>query len=353
MKPRWVIASRELKGVFTEKTILLAVVIQVFVAGFSSFLVIGLSALVDPDALPTTSKPSFATNGSSDLSELLQVQGYRVEHYRSDAEAEEAFRAQFVDAVMLVKPPLNASDVAEVTMILPDGDLRATLTLTQAKRLLEDYERDLRTQREDRLAFRPLSIDTDAKAGSYAFVYSLLVPLLVFLPVVLSGALCADSITEEVQRNTLPVLLSTPATPADVIEGKLLANVAVTPLLSLAWFLLLAANGLGIPASGGALIVLLATSLAFLMGLLACGVALATRDRNKAHLTYATIMFLVLGSSLALPVSPINAVALLAAGSPSPGAYVIVAAIALVAALSWFALRAFLRRTASWMAAGN
>ena len=353
MKPRWVIASRELKGVFTERTILLAVVIQVFVAGFSSFLVIGLSALVDPDALPSSTKPAFATNGTSDLANLLADEGFRVERYGTDEAAMDAFHRGFVDAVALVESPASPEDVAQVTLVLPDGDLRATLSLTQAKRVLETYERGLREAREDRLAFEPVIVDTDAKSGSYAFVYSLLVPLLVILPVVLSGALCAHSITEEVQRNTLPLLLSTPATPADVIEGKLLANVAVTPLLSVAWFLLLGLNGLTVPPLGAALILVLATAIAFLMGLLACGVALATRDRNKAHVVYAAAMFALLGASLALPVSPVNAVALLAAGSANLGAYALVGLVTVLALASWVALRAFLRKTAAWMAAGS
>ncbi|HWH07644.1 MAG TPA: hypothetical protein VNX21_00495, partial [Candidatus Thermoplasmatota archaeon] len=100
------------------------------------------------------------------------------------------------------------------------------------------------------------------------------------------------------------------------------------------------------------LILLLATAIAFLMGLLACGVALATRDRNKAHVVYAAAMFLLLGASLALPVSPVNAVALLAAGSPHGGVYVLVGGLAALALGSWLALRVFLRKTAAWMAAG-
>lgn len=353
MKPRWVIASRELKGVFTERTILLAVVIQVFVAGFSSFLVIGLSALVDPDALPASTKPTFATNGTSEFTALLMQRGFPVDRHGTDEDALAAFRRGEVDAVVLVKAPATPADVAEVTLVLPDGDLSATLSLTQAKRVLEDYERRLRDEREDRLAFDPVVVETDARSGSYSFVYSILVPLLVFLPVVLSGALCADSLTEEVQRNTLPVLLSTPATPADVIEGKLLANVAVTPLLSLAWFLLLGVNGLSVPPLGAVLILVLATAIAFLMGLLACAVALATRDRNKAHVIYAAAMFLLLGASLALPVPPVNAVAVLAAGSPHAGAVLLVVAVALAALGSWLGLRVFLRKTAAWMAAGS
>ncbi|HEX2023021.1 MAG TPA: ABC transporter permease, partial [Candidatus Thermoplasmatota archaeon] len=62
MKPRWVIARKEFAGVFTERTILLAVVIQVFVAGFSSFLVVGLSALVDPQAFPSAARTEVVLN---------------------------------------------------------------------------------------------------------------------------------------------------------------------------------------------------------------------------------------------------------------------------------------------------
>lgn len=350
-KPRWTIAGKELRGVFSERTILLAVVIQVFVAGFSSFLVIGLSALVDPSTLPNTTKPLLGMNQTAPLGAVFDTQGYDVNYYHSDEEALDAFARGELDGVILQHGPANASDVARVSLVLPDGDLRATLTLSQVKQILEQYELDLRAQREDRLAFDPIVVSTDAKSGSYAFVYSLLIPLLVFLPVVLSGALCADSITEEVQRMTLPILLSTPATPADIIEGKLLANVFVTPLLSIAWFFLLALNGLQVPVLGAVLILTMATSIAFLLGLLACAIAIATRDRNKAHLLYAIIMFIALGASLALPVSPVNAVALLAAGSPSVGAYAVVAVLTTLALGSWVSLRLFLKKNASWMAA--
>jgi ABC-type Na+ efflux pump permease subunit len=292
-------------------------------------------------------------NQTGDLGQRLEAAGFHVQPYPTDEQALAAFHQGLADAVVLFKPPANASVPAQVSVTLPDGDLRATITLTQLKKVLESYESQLRDQRSDRLSFQPVELESDAKSGSFDFVYSLLVPLLVFLPVVLSGALCADSLTEEVQRGTLPILLASPATPADVIEGKLLANVAITPLLSAAWFLLLAANHLPVPLAGALLILVLATAIAFLMGLLACGIALATRDRNKSHLLYASAMFLMLGASLALPVSPVNAVALLAAGSASAGAYALVAGVVVLALGCWLGLRVFLKKTAAWMAAGG
>lgn len=360
MRPRWVVAQRELAGVFTERTILLAVVIQVVVAGFSSFLVVGLSALVDPSAFPSQAHAAIALDPEATQDDALRAHladaGLVILNAKSEAEAYALFKQGEADGAIFLTPPnatATGTQPVRLSVVLPEADIRTTLTLVQVKDALESYERDLREQHLDRIEFTPLYLDTDAKGGSYAFVYSLLVPLLVFLPVVLAGALCADSLTEEVQRKTLTLLLASPATPADVVEGKLLANVAIAPLLSVAWFLLLALNHLPIPVTGALAIAVLATAAAYLLGLLACAIALATRDRNKAHVIYAACMMFLLGASLALPVSPINAVALLAAGSATTGAYALVAVAALLCVAGAAVLRLFLRRQAQWMSAGG
>lgn len=359
MKPRWVIARKEFASIFQERTILLAVVIQVIVAGFSSFLVVGLSALVDPSSFSSQTEAHIALNPlaaqDQNLTGHLGASGFTLIGASSDVHAWDLFYDGRVDGAIFLLPPEEDADAEPIRLrvVLPESDLRATLTLVQAKEALENYERQQRAQRDARIAFDPVYVENDAKAGSYAFVYSLLIPLLVFLPVVLAGALCADSITEEVQRKTLPLLLASPATPADVVDGKLLANAAIAPLLAAAWFLLLGLNGLTVPPGGALAILVLATAIAYLMGLLACGVALATRDRNKAHVTYASLIFLLMGLSLALPVSPVNAVALLAAGSPSAGAYAVVAGSVALAAVGAVGLRVTLRRMTAWMAAGG
>ena len=53
MKARHVtiIAKKEFRGLFSEKTILLAVLLQVFIALFSSFLMVGLTSMYDPASL--------------------------------------------------------------------------------------------------------------------------------------------------------------------------------------------------------------------------------------------------------------------------------------------------------------
>ncbi|MBW3581716.1 MAG: ABC transporter permease [Euryarchaeota archaeon] len=347
------IAKKEFVGIFRERTILLAIVIQVFVAAFSSFLVVGLSALVDPSAIPDYTEPVVATNGTSRAAEVLAAEGLDVRYYDSDENARAAFTQGAADALMLVRGPLDENGTFDVELVLPESDMLATLTLTQVKNALEVYEKELREERDGRLVQEPLYVEGDIAAGQFSFVYALLIPLLVFLPVIISGGLSADSLTEEVQRGTLPLLLVTPANATQVVEGKILANTAITPLLVVAWFGLLALNGFSIPWSGLFFITVLATALAWIGGILAAAIALAVRDRDRAQVLFALAFFLVLGLAMLLPVSPVNAVTLLAADSVHRGVHLVVLGSLVASLVGWGLLRSALRRAGRWMAAGE
>ncbi len=76
-------------------------------------------------------------------------------------------------------------------------------------------------------------------SGFFEFVYGLLIPLLVFLPGIISAALIIDLITEEYQHETLETLVSTPVTFAEMVWGKVLACVLLVPLQAGAWIILL------------------------------------------------------------------------------------------------------------------
>ncbi|HVL48830.1 MAG TPA: ABC transporter permease subunit [Candidatus Thermoplasmatota archaeon] len=347
MRARWILARKEFTSIFTEKTILLAVVIQVFVAGFSGFLVVGLASLVDPDAIPAAGETRLALVGDNGLADVLESYGMRIRNVNATL-AHELFREGHVEGVIEVgNASWEGSDPIRLRVTLPDGTLESTMTLVKVKRALEDYERAVRDARGDRLVAEPLYVEVPAGGGSYAFVYSLLVPLLVFLPIVLSGALAADSLTEEVHRGTLPLLLTTPATAADVVEGKLLANAALAPLLTAAWLGLLSLNNLGLSFADAAWITLFAFVLAVVMGLLACLIAILTRDRNKAHMLYALALIALMAGSMALPMSPVNVVARLAAGSADAAVHAEVAALALLAFAGLFALDRILKTRAA------
>ncbi len=46
-----IVAKKEFRGLFNERTILLAVLLQLFIAMFSSFLMVGLTSMYDPTSL--------------------------------------------------------------------------------------------------------------------------------------------------------------------------------------------------------------------------------------------------------------------------------------------------------------
>lgn len=339
MAIRWTLARREFAGILRERTILLAIVIQVFVAGFSSVLVVGLSALADPGSLPPDTGIVVATAEPSAIEDRLRERGVGIERFTDRSEALSAFQAGRTDAALLVDDANGTREVVLVTLALPDGDIRATLILVQIKEVLEDYERELRDERRTRLVVEPLHLETSARGGEYAFVMGLLIPLLVFLPVIVAGGLVADSITEELQKGTMPLLLATPATLRAILDAKVLANAATAPVLTAAWLLLLAVNGFAAPPAGAAAIIVLAAAIAVTAGVLAAAIALLTKDRDAAQVIYAIAFFLVGGATLLLPVSPVNAMALVAAGSAHGGVWAVVAGSVVVAVASWAGLR--------------
>jgi len=340
-RARWAIAKREWRGILQERTILLALGVQVVVAGFSGVLATGFEALLDPGATHTNSEPLVAVNGTAlphDLEARLLAANVRLQREPDDARAWALFRAGQADAVLLVhgEEPMN------VTLGLPDGDLRAAITLARLKAALQVEEQSLRDARAARLLVVPVRFDTQASGQAYEFTHALLVPLLVFLPVVLAGALIADALTEEVQRGTWALLLSTPATPAAVVEGKLLAHGSLALLLGAAWLGLLGLNGNPMAPQAVLAILALVGASTLLMGALGTWLALGARDRNRAHLLYATTFLLLLALTTLLPVTPVNLVARLSAGSADARAYAIVGALSVAALATWLGFRVWL-----------
>ena len=77
-----IIAKKEFRGLFNERTILLAVLLQLFIAMFSSFLMVGLTSMDDPSSLSKYSRYkyniAYAGNDSTVLEYLETSPDFRV-----------------------------------------------------------------------------------------------------------------------------------------------------------------------------------------------------------------------------------------------------------------------------------
>lgn len=337
-RARWAIVRRELASLRSEKTILLAIAIQLFIAAFSSFLVVGLVSMYDPSSVDGYETEIAVTGDDPD--ELLAVasrqDGLRAIHFEDRGNAYDAFEGARVAAVLDVNRDEEGRFVVRTTV--PDGGLATTLVVVQVRETLEELEYESRVANADRLEADPLPVPRAVEASPYVgFTYTVLLPLLCFLPAFISGSIVVDSLTEERQRGTLELLRVAPLSFVDVIDAKLLATAALAPLQAALWIGLLVLNGTTV-AHPGAVLALVA-ALSMLVVAVGAGVALTAPDRRQAQLLYSVGIVGALVVSTTLPEHPANTVAKLAVGNPTGTTWLSVALYCLLAAVAVALLR--------------
>ena len=333
MDSRLVLARRELRSLGREKTIVLALAIQLFVAAFSSFLVVGLVSLYAPGATAGAYVVTVgvAGNASGDVAPVVGAGNARqVQTFDSTGAAVKAFDAGHVDAVLVADRLANGR--TRVNVIAPRGSFETTLVVVQVKKALTAYERQRRRALSFRLDRRPLGVPPDPGSSPYfGFAYTVLLPVLAFLPAFISGSIAADGVAEELDRGTFELLRAAPLSVREIVDGKALAFVAIAPAQAACWFAFLAANGTPIAHPVAALLLVAAVAAA-LVGV-GIAVALLAPKRREAQLVYSFGALAVFAAASLLPESPQNVVAKLAIGSATQTTWLTVVAAVAVAVL--------------------
>lgn len=336
MKPRHlsIIAKKEFRGLFSERTILLAVLLQLFIALFSSFLMVGLTSMYDPSSIAKYSRfrynVAYTGNDSQMLDELFASQDFRV--YRMNlSDGVAALKERKLSAVIWVPHTLpDAQEPVKITLYTLQNDLQSAIVDMKLRDIFLHYETGLRTVRAGRLhdAPVPLSIPNAGGGDFYEFVYGLLIPLLVFMPAIIASALVIDLLTEEYQHETLETLISTPVTFTEMVWGKVLACELMVPVQAGAWILLLMINGIAIGNAGLILLQVSVTSLIpILLGTLT---ALHYRERTAAQFIFSTALVVVMLLALALPENPLNLLTRLAVGTAGMEQWIVLGMIMVI-----------------------
>lgn len=315
-----IIAKKEFRGLFNERTILLAILLQLFIALFSSFLMVGLTSMYDPSSLSKYSRfrynVAYAGNDSQVLGYLTNSKDFRV-YPMTLSDGVAALKERKLSAVIWVPDTLpDAQEPVKITLYTLQNDLQSAIVDVKLKDIFLKYETDLRAVRADRLHDTPVPLSIPKGSGGgdfYEFVYGLLIPLLVFMPAIIASALVIDLLTEEYQHETLETLISTPVTFTEVVWGKVLACELMVPVQAGAWILLLMINGIAIRNAGLILIQVSVTS--FILILLGTLTALHYRERTAAQFIFSTALVVVMLLALALPDNPLNLLTRLAVGT--------------------------------------
>ena len=332
----WIMARKELSGINYEKTIVFAILLQLFVAMFSSFLMVGLTSMYDPSSVSQYSRFRYSIGYSGANSTLLDRLAASDDFtvYRMElSPALESLKERKLAAVIYVPgTPPDAQEPVQITYYSLQNDLQATVVGVKLKDVFLGYQSDLRAARASRITEQPIDVQLPPAArteGFYEFVFGLLIPLLVFMPAIISASLIIDLITEEYQHETLETLVSTPISFPEMVWGKVLACEILVPAQAGVWLILLALNGIHIQNPVPILIIVSVASLILI--LLSALTALHYRERTAAQFIYSTALVVVILLVVSVPDNPLNLIVRAAVGNTGLeiyGAILLVSAVA-------------------------
>jgi ABC-type Na+ efflux pump permease subunit len=340
--PRVIVARRELSVLRREKTIVLALLIQLFIAAFSSFLVVGLVSLYAPGEVDGYTVEVAVTGDATEdlLAATEDTDGIRARTYSTQSAARDAFDRGEVAAVLAAE---RRDGQVHVDAVAPTSNVQTTVIVVQLRETLRAYERSERAERAANLETDILALAPEPRSSPYyGFTYTVLVPLLLFLPVFVSGSIVVDSLTEEFDRGTFELLRVAPISVQQILEGKLLAGVALAPVQAGLWLGLLRLNGTPIHAPG--LLLVLVTALTLLVVVLGAAVSLPVGSRRAAQSLYSLGTLTLFAIATLSPGNPVNTVALLAIGSAGTAQTVAVGGYLVIGILALLVLKRFVRR---------
>ena len=302
---------RELKAIGREKTIMLAIIIQFFLASFSSILLIGVMSFYNPETIASNTKikvnVGVVGNTESELIGFMRERKLRVIPLGDAGVAQRAFQSGVVDTIVYI--PQSVDGVVDLKLILPEMDAMQTVILMVLKEPLEKYENYLRRQNGVTLRY----IDLEGKSpATYEFLYTLIIPILMLFPCFISGSIVVDSVAEEIEYKTFDTLRAAPIGFNGIFAAKTAAAVLIALLQCVLWVLLLRLNGIII--QNVPLVLLLVFCIGTIISYLAAFISLYFKDRERAQFTYSIVFIVLAGLSYFINPAPYNLITRLAAG---------------------------------------
>lgn len=340
MIPFLAVIKKELGSVLRDRTIIISILIQLFIASFSSALLLGMLSLYDADTIMRFSgsgiKIGMVGPSENMLHQFLVQRGLQVTPFGILEDAEIALFDNQVSAIFVV--PEKESSTTDIRLYLPNSDAVSALIRMVVQEPLKQYENYLRAQQGIDVRYTDLK---GKPATSFEFVYSVLLPMLMFFPAFVAGSMVIDSITEEVENNTFQTLLSAPLTVNGAVNAKIVAAMALAFAQCVAWLSLLQMNGVEIQNTS--LIMILSICVAGIASTLAALGASMLKDRERSQFVYSLVLLASVSLGTILKVSPIETLSRLAIGDQYTGLWHVIA-FAIVLSILWFLLNRVSRR---------
>ncbi|NQT74009.1 MAG: ABC transporter permease [Chloroflexi bacterium] len=312
-----VLIRRELRSIRKEKTIIFAMLIQFFIAMFSSIMLMGMMSFYDPTTIgensPVSLKVGVVGHTASPITYFLdQKKNIQVERYDILDDAEQAFKSEKIDAIMSI--PSSEGGIVDMDLFLPESDTESTIILMALNDPLKNAEEYLREQNGINMNFT----DIEGKSHtSYEFLYAIIIPLLMFFPALIAGSIVIDTVSEELEHKTLDTLWAAPVSLNNIFSSKIFAAIATALIQCVLWIILLRLNTFDVENFGNVLC--LSIIIAAIISFGAAIIGLYYKDRERAQFVYSISLLLATGLSYLLDPSPFNLITRLATGSQYVG----------------------------------
>ena len=334
MSAIFAIIRKELNSVARDRTIVIAIVLQLFIASFSSALLVGMLSLYDPDSIGVYGnlnlKVGVVSAQQEPLSAFLEKRGVKVIHYRTMGEAQKAFYDKTISAIFRIPNNLStqAGELDEIKMYLPESETTSSLILMVVQEPLKRYENLLREQRGIQLRYTGMQ---GKPATTFEFIYSVILPVLMFFPAFVSGSMVVDSLSEEVETNTLETLLSAPLSINRIAIAKVIAALLLAAAQSAAWIVMLKVNSIAVDNPW--LVLALSAIIAGITSVGAAFIAVIFRDRERSQFVYSLFLLVSASASYMFDLSPIKKISRLAIGDYYTGIPDVMIFVVMLAAL--------------------
>jgi len=302
MSAFYAIVKKELRSVSRDKTIMIAIVIQLFIASFSSVILVGLLSFYDPESIALnagiSTRVGVIGDAGSPLVRFLRERRLNVTTFPSPLDAENAFRAGAIDAVVFI--PADSGGVVDMQLFLPKSESLSTMILMILKEPMKRYENYLREKNGVQVRYSDIE---GMPPATYEFRYSFIIPILMFFPAFVAGSMVIDSISEEFENRTLETLRAAPVSLNLIFGAKIAAALLLAAAQCILWAMLLRFNNIRIQNQG--LVVLLAAVIAAIIAVGSALISTYFKDRERSQFVYSLFVSTSGGLSYFFDLSPV------------------------------------------------
>ncbi|MFH0862739.1 MAG: ABC transporter permease [Candidatus Altiarchaeota archaeon] len=252
MRKSLIISHREISAMLKERSFLLMILLELLLVSSSGLLSVGYVLMTSPESSSTLTQLSslvyvgVVSDTPEGFSKAFDAGGVHYTYYSSFPVAYRDFTDGLTDAVV-VGDLTEDSKPSVVKVFVPSNSPKAPITKLALKRVFLGLEDSIRLQKVEEYAprlqyatYRIMNFKPQARHAEIYFIFTL--PLLLFLPCVVSGSLAIDGITQDLESKRMINLAAAPLTYAQIVFGKSFGSFLLAISQSALWLAVMSAT---------------------------------------------------------------------------------------------------------------